>query len=121
MGLPAMDAKVVGNTKVWNTSNNTDKFLRPSTHTPPDTDKPDLASHPRSPTHPSTLPQDLPPNLSLLSLKDQFPLPLRPTEWLSKLHRWYSQHLRLRNQPRSRHHRRRIWCSRWTTILHRQK
>merc|ERR1712166_1154799 len=54
------DVKVDGNPTVCNTLPNTDKPSRPHTHTPPEEDKPDLASI-RDP-HKSTSPRSTPPS-----------------------------------------------------------
>merc|ERR1712127_951655 len=85
----AMDAKVDGNTKVWNTFNNTDKSLKLNTHTPQEAETPDLASKKEaqrfSPPAITTSNNTLLPNYWPLLPKDQSLLPLKPTRWLSKV------------------------------------
>merc|ERR1712166_1503531 len=85
----ATDVKVDGNPTVCNTLPNTDKPSRPHTHTPPEEDKPDLASirDPHKSTSPRSTPFNptLPPNFWPLSPKDQSPSPSKPTRWLSKV------------------------------------
>merc|ERR1712166_1220854 len=83
----ATDVKVDGNPTVCNTLPNTDKPSRPHTHTPPEEDKPDLASirDPHKSMSPRSTPSNptLPPNFWPLSPKDQSPSKL--TKLLSKV------------------------------------
>merc|ERR1712166_552670 len=121
----ATDVKEDGNPTVCNTLPNTDKPSRPHTHTPPEEDKPDLASI-RDPHKSTSQGQHRPIPLCLPTFGRYLPrTSLRHRRsrqnCFPRLHHWNPQHRRLRNQHGSRHHRCRIRKQRRTKLLHRQK
>merc|ERR1712195_468676 len=83
------DVVVDGNPTVWNTSPPTVKLPRLNTHTPqePVLPEPALKKEPQSPSSPRLTPSKdgLPAPSSLPSIKDQSPLPSKPTPRSSKV------------------------------------